>query len=191
LDKGGPSVSKKIRTTSIPVTSTPPTQDQTTVNTPVPTLTSSEMHHQSPPIPIEPEKIDIEEVPYHSPNTETDQNLALTNDPPSHLQDHQINIPEHVEDHSQNEVVDAGQELEVLEIVPLNQDSSFVLPPPTRQSTRIKGKNLIQYLTGTPQPLPNQTRRNMLRAGINYLPHYTDEEIVEMFCICLFFSRYN
>jgi hypothetical protein len=77
---------------------------------------------------------------------------------------------------------------ETLVIPPLNQ-IPFQAP---RQSTRLKSKRSVHFITGTPVPAPLQNIISLLRAGIQSLinefpyPQFTDDEIVNMFTKCGF-----
>jgi hypothetical protein len=127
------------------------------------------------------EQIEIENILYFSPNKEKEVVKSV-----EYNNSKKIAIVTFSDTPREDRLVEAE---EVLDVEPLIKASPTPpsLPQPPRQSSRLKFKLLVQYVTGSPVTAPHQNRLPLHRAGIDSLvnqfsyPHFFDSEIVIMF----------
>jgi hypothetical protein len=112
--------------------------------------------------------IEIEEIPYSTPIRPNSPHQVVDYDPQQNLA-----IVTFTPLFGNEKTSEGAQP--ILDVQPLRQASPpplSLVPKPaqvTRQSTRLKGKVPVQYVTGSPVPAPHQNRIPLFRAGINSL----------------------
>jgi hypothetical protein len=127
------------------------------------------------------EQIEIENIPYFSPNKGKEVVKSI-----EYNSSKKMNIVTFNDTPREDRLV---EEEEVLDMEPLIKASPTPpsLPQPPRQSSRLKFKLSVQYVTGSPVTTLHQNRLPLLRAGIDSLvnqfsyPHFSNSEIVTMF----------